>query len=105
MSDKESRASQDETLLKEIIELSFPIKVNGIMTDRLAMRRMLTKDQRVAMRLSKGDEAEFEIILFSRLTDCAINDLEELDFADYRKLQKAFLRISADHGDTENPKS
>jgi hypothetical protein len=87
----------------EIIQLDFPIKVNGIMTDQLAMRRMLAKDQRIAMRLSKGDEAEFEIILFSRLTDCAINDLEELDFADYRKLQQAFLRISDDHGDTQNP--
>jgi hypothetical protein len=89
--------------MNEIIKLSFPIKVNGIVTDQLVMRRMLTKDQRIAMRLSKGDEAEFEIILFSRLTDCAINDLEELDFADYRKLQGAFLRISDGHGDTENP--
>lgn len=102
MNDKEENTRQSEFSLNEIIKLSFPIKVNGIVTDQLVMRRMSTKDQRIALRLSKGDQAELEFILFSRLTDCAPNDLEELDFADYRKLQRAFQRLSADPCDPEN---
>jgi hypothetical protein len=102
MSDKENQTSLNQASLNEIIKLSFPINVNGVTTDQLVMRRMSTKDQRIAWKLSKGDNAEFEFILLCRLTDCAPNDLEELDFADYRKLQRAFQRLSADPYDSEN---
>ncbi|MBV6447300.1 phage tail assembly protein [Nitrosomonas sp.] len=102
MSDKENQTSLNQASLNEIIKLSFPIKINGVTTDQLVMRRMSTKDQRIAWKLSKGDNAEFEFILLCRLTDCAPNDLEELDFADYRKLQRAFQRLSTDPHDSEN---
>lgn len=78
---------------KEVIKLEFPIKINGILTDQLTMRRPKLKDFRNASQLAGKDAEEQEIRLFSTLADCAINDLEELDYADYGKLQDVFRRM------------
>lgn len=77
----------------ETINLLFPIEINGVKTDRLVMRRPKLKDIRNASRVSGKDTEEQEIRLFSFLTDCAPNDLEELDYADYGRLQETFQRM------------
>ncbi len=92
MSDKETPTGIQ---VNEVIKLDFPIKVNGVLTDQLVMRRFTVKDWRAAGRLAGNDDEEREIRLFSMLTDCAVNDLEGLDFADYGKLQAAFQRVSS----------
>lgn len=75
---------------KEIIKLEFPIKINGILTDQLTMRRPKLKDFRNTGQIAGKDAEEQEVRLFSTLTDCAIDDLGELDYADYGKLQDVF---------------
>ncbi|MDE2389591.1 MAG: phage tail assembly protein [Betaproteobacteria bacterium] len=86
--------------MTETVKLSIPIQINGVSTDRLVMRRPKLKDFRNAAKMAGKDQEEQEIRLFCILTDCAPSDLEELDFADYRKLQRAFQRLSAESFDT-----
>lgn len=90
--------SEAEEIMPEIIftaniELDIPISINGVKTDRLVMRRAKLKDIRNASKMAGKDQEEQEIRLFSILTDCAPSDLEELDYADYGKLQDAFQRL------------
>ena len=77
----------------ETIKLSFPIQINGVKTDRLVMRRPKLKDIRNASKVAGNNTEEQEVRLFSFLTDCAPNDLEELDYADYGRLQETFQRM------------
>lgn len=84
--------SKDQKMT-ETVNLSFPITINGVSTDRLVMRRPKLKDIRNASKVAGKDEEEQEIRLFSLLTDCAPSDLEELDYADYGKLQETFQRM------------
>lgn len=71
------------------VPLSEPITINGVTVDTLVMRRPKLKDVRAAQMVGK-DEEEWELRLFAILLDCAPSELEELDFADYRKLQATF---------------
>ncbi len=74
------------------IKLSEPITFNGVKIDTIHMRRPKLKDIRAA-RIAGKDEEDRELRLFSLLADCAPSDLEELDFADYRKLQDEFQKM------------
>lgn len=80
--------------MTETVELNIPIQINGVTTDRLVMRRPKLKDARNASKMAGNDREEEEIRLFCILIDCAPSDLEELDYADYGKLQNAFQRLS-----------
>lgn len=84
---------QKTPTMTETVKLSFPVTINGVSTDRLVMRRPKLKDIRNASKVAGKDEEEQEIRLFSLLTDCAPSDLEELDYADYGKLQETFQRM------------
>lgn len=77
------------------VELSVPITLNGVTVNRLHLRRPKLKDIRTA-RVAGKDEEERELRLFAILSDCAPSDLEELDFADYRKLQDTFQGMVGD---------
>jgi hypothetical protein len=90
MSNEENKTGITMT---ETVKLGIPIQINGVTTDRLVMRRPKLKDIRNASKVAGKDEEEQEIRLFSLLTDCAPSDLEELDYADYGKLQAAFQRM------------
>lgn len=90
MSDRDKKP---DIRTNEVIKLSIPIQINGVTVDRLSMRRPKLKDFRNASKIAGKDAEEQEIRLFSILTDCAPNDLEELDYADYGKLQDTFQRL------------
>lgn len=92
MSNKQEK--QEIPPVTETIKLLFPIEINGVKTDRLVMRRPKLKDIRNASKLAGKDTEEQEIRLFCFLTDCAPNDIEELDYAEYGKLQEAFQRLA-----------
>ena len=81
--------------MDELIKLSKPIDINGVKIDALRMREPTVGDQLDAERLS-ANEAERELKLFARLCDCADNDLRALALRDYKKLQTAFFRLTAD---------
>lgn len=73
------------------IELNFPVKVDGIESSVLQMRRPKVKDQLFFEKRGAGmSDAEREIRLFANLCDIAPNDIEALDMMDYAKLSKQY---------------
>lgn len=89
----EAEENKPGTPVAETVKLGIPIQINGVTTDRLVMRRPKLKDFRNASKMAGKDPEEQEIRLFCILIDCAPSDLEELDYADYGKLQNAFQRM------------
>lgn len=89
----EAEENKPGTPVAETVKLGIPIQINGVTTDRLVMRRPKLKDFRNASKMAGKDPEEQEIRLFCILTDCAPSDLEELDYADYGKLQNAFQHM------------
>ncbi|MDG2958878.1 MULTISPECIES: phage tail assembly protein [Pasteurellaceae] len=82
----------DDLLVFRTIQLDYPIKDGeGNTVTELKMRRAKAKDMR---RMSeKKTEAEQEIFMFAQLVGLVPEDIDELDIADYGKLQKAFTEM------------
>lgn len=75
------------------INLDYPVRIDGVEVKVLQMRRPKVKDQLAADKFGGGD-AEKEVRLFANLCEVAPDTIEELDLADYTKLQgeyKGFL--------------
>lgn len=76
---------------KVTIELSFPVKIDGIETSVLQMRRPKVKDQLVFERRGQNmSDAEREIRLFANLCEVSPEDIETLDLMDYAKVGKQY---------------
>lgn len=69
------------------ITLEYPIEFEGAKLSKITVRRPKVSDV-VAARKSKKDEAEQEIAMLSKLCDLAPEAIENLDLADYKKLQE-----------------
>lgn len=82
----------DDLLVFRIITLDYPIKNGtGETITELKMRRAKARDIR---RMSeKNTEAEQEFFMFSQLVGLVPEDIDELDMADYAKLQTAFKEM------------
>lgn len=78
-----------------IVTLKKPIQLNGVTVNQLRMREPTLGDQLDVNQLAKNNE-EREIIMLSRLCDCAHTDLRALTLRDYAALQDAFFRLAAD---------
>lgn len=74
---------------RKSIALEYPVTVSGVKLDRLTMRRPLVRDLLIARKAGSDDVAQ-EIRLFSNLCEVEPNAIEELDLADYSKLQEAY---------------
>ena len=77
---------------KTAIELKYPITIDGTETRVLHMRRPKVRDQ---LLLDKSgmvgkSQAEREVLLIANLCEVAPGNIEELDMADYKKLQETF---------------
>lgn len=70
------------------ITLDYPITINGAQVTRIRLRRPKTRDTLIARKM-KGDSAEQEIALIANLSELSPEDVQELDVADYRKVQQA----------------
>lgn len=68
------------------INLNYPINVNGQDIRVLAMRRPKVGD-RLAVEKMDGDDSEKEIRFIANLCEIAPQDIEQLDMADYQKIQ------------------
>jgi len=78
------------------ITLDFPIKIDGATIGELSLRRPTVKDMRVA-RNSAKDDASQEIALIANLAQITPADVENLDIADFVKVQnvlKGFFGLS-----------
>jgi len=71
------------------ITLDYPVEVDGEKIDSLHMRHAKVRDQKLATKAA-GGEAEQETTLFAHLCEVSPKVIEELDLADYRKLQQGF---------------
>lgn len=70
------------------ITLNYPINTPNGELKEITLRRAKAKDLRQAQQYQ--DPAEQEFYLFSALTGVMVEDLEELDLSDYKKLQDEF---------------
>lgn len=73
----------------QTIELKHPVTIAGRETKTLSMRRPKVKDQLAADK-SSGSNAEKEIRLFANLCEVEPSVIEELDLADYRRVQEVY---------------
>ena len=72
------------------LKLTYPVKLaDGRTLAELTLRRSKVKDLKHAARYSDKTE-EQETALLAALCGLAPEDMDELDLADYRKLQDAF---------------
>lgn len=78
----------------ETIELEYPVEVGGEKYEELKMRRPKVKDA-LFVNKSEGDEAEGECQLFANLCGVPKDVMQELDMADYSKVQKAWTSFLA----------
>lgn len=75
-----------------IISLDYPITDGeGKTITELRLRRAKAKDLRAAQ--SQKNEADQEFFLVARLTGLVMEDVGELDIADYQKVQKALQEM------------
>lgn len=73
------------------ITLNVPLKIGGVKTGVLEMRRPKLRDRREADKMFKENEAEEkELHLFSNLTDMTPDEMDEIDLDDYVRMQFAF---------------
>jgi len=69
------------------IKLEFPITSGGVLVQEITMRRVKVKDQ-LAVQKTGGSGAEQEVRLIANLANLAPTDIEELDCADYKRVQE-----------------
>jgi len=72
------------------IKLSQPVTVNNIKHDALTLRRPKVKD-RLALEHMKKTDAEKEITMIANLANIEPEVIEELDLADYTKVQQVLV--------------
>ncbi len=70
------------------IKLTEPIKIDGILVSELTLRRPKVRDRLAVERMSNND-AEKEVALIANLASISREAVEELDLADYSKIQGA----------------
>jgi hypothetical protein len=70
------------------IKLTNPVKIDGRELTELAIRRPKVRD-RLAVERSNASDAEKEVQLIANLAELPIEVIEDVDLADYAKLQRA----------------
>jgi len=86
-------ATTGRPVMTVTVPLDFPTKFDGVERDRLTLRRPKVRDMRSAAKVAPGDDDGQELALFAALAEVAPNDLEDMDLADYNRLQDAYFRF------------
>ncbi|WP_264707134.1 phage tail assembly protein [Wolbachia endosymbiont (group A) of Acrocera orbiculus] len=71
----------------QTIKLTEPIKIDGILISELTLRRPKVRDRLAIERMGNSD-AEKEVALIANLASISREAVEELDLADYSKIQE-----------------
>ena len=74
----------------EVIKLTAPVTLNNITYDELKICRPKMRDRLAVERMKKTD-AEKEIAMIANLAEVDIAVIEELNLADYGKIQQSFF--------------
>lgn len=69
------------------IELDFPIEISGVEVKHLVMRRPKVRDDLAASK-SGGSDEDKAVLLVANLCEVTVDDLMDLDSADWAKLEK-----------------
>ncbi len=77
---------------KETVTLQRPVTHQGVEYSELSMRRPKARDSRDAQR-GGGSAADSEFRMFSNLCEVPPDVIEELDMADYVRLQDVYQRF------------
>lgn len=71
----------------QTVELTEPVVVSEVTYKSLNIRRPKVRDRLVVERMKKSD-AEKEINMIANLAEVSVDVIEELDLADYNKIQE-----------------
>ena len=80
------------------IQLDYSIRVSGVETNTLNVRRPLVRDMMKAR--SNKDEGSAEINLFADLCQITPDEIKSLDFGDYAKLQEVLRDFTSSKSET-----
>ena len=69
------------------ITLQYPLQVNGHEVTEIRLRRPKVRD-RLAVEKMSASQAEKEVRFVANLCEMAPDEIEELDMADYTKIQE-----------------
>jgi hypothetical protein len=83
----------NETISNKIT-LDHPIQYNGVALKEISLRRPKVRDRLVVDRMTVSD-AEKEILLIANLAEISREAIEEIDLADYAKIQKVLQNFLA----------
>lgn len=86
------------TSATETIALDFPIKVGGIETASITVRRPLVRDMLKAR--NNKNEAQAEMHLFADLCQITPDEVQTLDWADYAKIQEVLRGFTKSRNET-----
>jgi hypothetical protein len=79
------------------ITLDYPINTGNRKVEKLSLRRPKVKDLKAAARFGKSPEDQ-EFGLFAVLTGLVPEDFDDMDLADYVKLQDSFRGFTGKPG-------
>lgn len=69
------------------VELDFPIQISGVEVSHLVVRRPKVRDDLAAAK-SGGTDEDKAVLLMASLCEVTVDDLMEVDSADWAKLEK-----------------
>lgn len=75
----------------KMVNLNFPITIDGQKHDYLMLRRSKVKDRLLVATLKNLTDEEKEIRFFANLCEVSPKVIEELDEADYKELSQVYL--------------
>lgn len=79
----------------EKINLSTPVKIDGVLADCLSIREPSVEDMLTVKKGNKSPEDQ-ELALFANLCEVSPETIRSLTWRDYKRVQKAFERITSD---------
>ena len=75
-----------------VVKLEYPITSGAQLIQEITLRRPKVKDS-LAVQKAGGTEAEQEVRLVANLASLAPSDVEEIDAADYARVQAVLTRF------------
>jgi hypothetical protein len=74
------------------VKLASPVIVDGKEVIEISLRRPKVRD-RLAVERSSASDAEKEVQLIANLAELPVEAIEDIDLADYAKLQRALTNF------------